>query len=397
MNRLSASFRTPLATALIVLLFLCGCNASRRNSATASTADTCYLLVGSYAPVQEEGIKVYAFDPESGNSRYVSGLRGLSNPSYLTVSRDGTKVYAVGEENDSTSCAHTLSFDITTGRLTLVNTRPTHGAAPCYITLSPEEDYVLTANYMGANITLFPLDAQGCLQPGSTIDFSGHGPDPERQEQPHLHCVTFTPDNRLLLANDLGTDRIHCFPLCTPQPDRELPLLDTSAAFDIELPAGTGPRHLDFAPDGHHAYLLGELSGEVHAFAYDAGTLTHVQTLRADTLQARGSADIHVSPDGRYLYASNRLQGDGVAIFRIDDHDGTLTKVGYCPTGPHPRNFVITPDGRYLLVACRDSNEIQLYARDSVSGALTDTGTRIETARPVCLKFVPRVISSPQK
>lgn len=390
MNRPSRiPFFRQLAMWLPALLLLSGCNAFRRTSAPTA-AEEYYLLVGSYATPQDEGIKVYAFDSGSGACRYVSGLRGLSNPSYLTVSRDGMRVYAVGEESDSTSCAHTLSFDAATGRLTPVNTQPTHGAAPCHIALSPQEEYALTANYLGANITLFPLDAQGRLQPGSTIDFTGCGPDPERQEQPHLHCITFTPDSRLLLANDLGTDRIHCFPLCGQQSDGAHPLLDPSEAFDVVLPAGTGPRHLDFAPDGRHAYLLGELSGEVHVLAYDAGKLTLIQTLLADSLQARGSADIHVSPDGRHLYASNRLRDDGLAIFRIDSVDGTLAKVGYCPTGPHPRNFVITPDGRFLLVACRDSNEIRLLARDSLSGLLTDTGKRIETLRPVCLKFVRR-------
>lgn len=383
--------RLRIVPALLLLVLLPGCRSTQRNTtAAAPAADTFYLLVGSYASPQSEGVKVYAFDQENGSSRYVCGLKGLSNPSYLTVSHDGKKVYAVGEEEDTASCAHVLSFDATTGALTLLGTQPTHGAAPCYITLSPQEDYLLTANYLGANITLFPLDSAGLVRPGRTLDFRGHGADAERQSQPHLHCVAFTPDQRYLLANDLGTDRIHCFPLNKREKFSATPLLSEAEVFDITLPAGSGPRHIDFAPDGRHAYLITELSGEVLVFDYGEKGLQPIQTVRADTLYAQGSADIHVSPDGRHLYASNRLKGDGVAIFAIDSRDGTLTKVGYRQTGAHPRNFIITPNGKYLLVACRDTNEIELYARDSVSGLLSDTGERIETEKPVCLKFVPQ-------
>lgn len=380
-----------MASAVLLALATAGCGGTGKNHSSSDTqADTLYLLVGSYASPEAEGIRVFAFDPQGGSGRYVSGIKGLSNPSYLTVSRDGTKVYVVGEDGRNNSCAHTLSFDAATGRLAHLNTQATHGASPCYITLSPEEDYVLTANYMGANISLFPLDSAGLLQPGRTIAFQGSGPVVERQKQPHLHCVTFTPDRRFLLANDLGTDRIHCFPLTERQPFADTPLLSERDAFDITLTPGSGPRHIDFSPDGRHAYLITEISGEVVAFDCGEDGLRPIQTLQADTLQAQGSADIHVSPDGRHLYASNRLKGDGIAIFRINAQDGTLTKAGYQPTGTHPRNFILTPDGRYLLVACRDTNEIELYARDSVSGLLTDTGRRLASEKPVCLKFVPQ-------
>ena len=152
------------------------------------------------------------------------------------------------------------------------------------------------------------------------------------------------------------------------------------------------------------------------AFTYDGDSLSLMQTIQADTLDARGSADIHLSPDGRFLYASNRLKGDGLAIFRVNPEDGTLSKAGYQPTnrlkgdglaifrvnpedgtlskagyqptGIHPRNFVLTPNGQYLLVACRDIDEIQIFARDASTGLLTDTGRRIKTTQPVCLKFI---------
>lgn len=346
------------------------------------------MLVGSYGPADQEGIKVYKFNQATGEEQYVSGVKGISNPSYQTVSKDGKRVYSVGEDDGDTACANALTFDAATGTLILINSQPTQGAAPCHIALSPEEDYVVTANYNGSNISLFPLDGEGRLKSGQTIGFEGSGPDKERQAIPHLHFVYFTPDNRYLLANDLGTDRIHSFPLNTRQKGSNTPLVDRQRASDILLAPGSGPRHAVFSADGRFAYLITELSGEVMAFTYDGDSLRLMQTIQADTLDARGSADIHLSQDGRFLYASNRLKGDGLAIFRINTKDGTLSKAGYQPTGIHPRNFVLTPNGQYLLVACRDTDEIQIFARDASTGLLTDTGRRIKTTKPVCLKFI---------
>lgn len=371
------------------IAILTGCTGKKsQQAATTSASDTLHMLVESYGPADQEGIKVYKFNQATGEGQYVSGVKGISNPSYQTVSRDGKRVYSVGEDDGGTACANALTFDAATGTLTLINSQPTQGAAPCHIALSPEEDYVVTANYNGSNISLFPLDGKGRLKPGQTIGFEGSGPDKERQAIPHLHFVYFTPDNHYLLANDLGTDRIHRFPLNTRQKGSNTPLVDRQRASDIRLTPGSGPRHAVFSADGRFAYLITELSGEVMAFTYDGDSLSLMQTVQADTLDARGSADIHLSPDGRFLYASNRLKGDGLAIFRVNTEDGTLSKAGYQPTGIHPRNFVLTPNGQYLLVACRDTDEIQIFARDASTGLLTDTGRRIKTTKPVCLKFI---------
>lgn len=371
------------------IAILTGCTGKKSQQAvTTSASDPLYILVGSYGPADQEGIKVYKFNQATGEGQYVSGVKGISNPSYQTVSKDGKRVYSVGEDNGGTACANALTFDAATGTLTLINSQPTQGATPCHIALSPEEDYVVTANYNGSNISLFPLDEEGRLKPGQTIGFEGSGPDKERQAIPHLHFVYFTPDNHYLLANDLGTDRIHRFPLNTRQKGSNTPLVDRQRASDIRLTPGSGPRHAVFSADGCFAYLITELSGEVMAFTYDGDSLSLMQTIQADTLDARGSADIHLSPDGRFLYASNRLKGDGLAIFLVNPEDGTLSKAGYQPTGIHPRNFVLTPNGQYLLVACRDIDEIQIFARDASTGLLTDTGRRIKTTKPVCLKFI---------
>ena len=347
------------------------------------TMEKMYLMVGSYATPEEEGIKVYAWDGEKGEAAYVSGLKGISNPSYQVVSADGERVYSVGEDDGLTSTAHALSFDKSQGRLALMNTQLTQGGAPCYINLSPNEDFVITANYMGGSISVLPTETSGRLGENvSTFAFEGEGVLKERQSQPHLHCVEFTPDGKFLLANDLGTDKIHVFPLTSGGK------LDEMGTFDVELEAGSGPRHLCFSKDGRFAYLINELSGKVTALSYKGETLTPIQYIEADTVNAQGSADIHLSPDGKFLYASNRLKADGIAIFSVNQETGMLTKAGYQLTGIHPRNFIITPDGRFLLVACRDSNVIQIFSRDEKTGLLVDTGKTIETSKPVCLKFI---------
>ena len=347
------------------------------------TMENMYLMVGSYATPEEEGIKIYAWDNENGEAAYLSGVKGISNPSYQVVSADGNRVYSVGEDEGETSTVHAISFDKTKGVLTLMNALLTQGGAPCYVNLSPDGKWVITANYMGGNITVVPLESSGRLSENvSTFAFTGEGENKIRQSQPHLHCVEFTPDGKFLLANDLGMDKIHVFPLASDG------RLDKENAFDVELEAGSGPRHLCFSKDGRFAYLINELSGKVTTLIYNGRSLEPIQYIEADTVGARGSADIHLSSDGKFLYASNRLKADGIAIFSVIQETGMLTKVGYQLTGIHPRNFIITPDGRFLLVACRDSNLVQIFSRDKETGLLVDTGKTIETSKPVCLKFI---------
>ena len=206
---------------------------------------------------------------------------------------------------------------------------------------------------------------------------------------PHLPCVSITPDGKYLLADDLGTDQIHKFNINpNANADNKEKFLTKGTPEAFKVAPGSGPRHLIFNSDGKFAYLINEIGGTVIAFRYADGMLDEIQTVAADTVNAQGSGDIHLSPDGKYLYASNRLKADGVAIFKVDETNGTLTKVGYQLTGIHPRNFIITPNGKYLLVACRDTNVIQIFERDQATGLLTDIKKDIKVDKPVCLKFV---------
>lgn len=205
------------------------------------------------------------------------------------------------------------------------------------------------------------------------------GPDMSRQQTPHVHCACFARDGRYILASDFSADRILSFRL------RGSDVVANGVASAVS--ADSGPRHLTFNPDGRFAYVMSELSGKVTVFRYCEGRLQALQEIVSDSLGARGGADIHLSPDGRFLYASNRLKGDGIAIFRVDATSGLLTRVGYQPTGIHPRHFNITPNGRYLLCCCRDSDKIQVFRRDAQTGLLTDIHRDIPVSKVVCVQF----------
>lgn len=342
-----------------------------------------YLLIGTYTLGASEGIYTYGFNTLTGESEYV-GMVKVDNPSYLTFSKDSKYVYAVTENGGDPSYANALSFDVGSGALKLINSEETKGAAPCNITIDNRNKYVVTANYVGGSISVFPIKEDGCLAPVSqVIGFEGKGADP-RQEMPHLHCVGFSPDGKYLFATDLGTDRIYRYDVDYTTPGD---FIKESSLVAFKVADGSGPRHFVFHPFQKYVYLINELSGCVTAFTYDDGCLDEFQSIEADSLHAQGSADIRITPDGRFLYASNRLKGDGIAIFSIDQQDGTLTHAGYQDTGIHPRNFVITPNGKFLLAACRDSNMVQVFDINENTGLLTDTHKDIRLDSPVCLKF----------
>ncbi len=194
-----------------------------------------------------------------------------------------------------------------------------------------------------------------------------------------MHTARFTRDG-YILATDFSADRLLRFKV----KGQEVTPLGVAGT----LPEGSAPRHLAFSDDEKRVYVMSELGGTVTVFAQRKGKLRRLQTVASDSVGGRGGADIHLSADGRYLYASNRLKADGISIFRVDPRTGLLTKVGYQLTGIHPRNFIITPNDRFLLCACRDSQVIEVYERHADTGLLTLRHT-IALPKPVCIKFAP--------
>ena len=346
------------------------------------------MYIGTYTEESNSnGIYTYHFNQENGTFELLSSATA-ANPSFVTLSPDGKRLYAVSEYNDGRQGAY--SFDVSEDKVQLSNpiflptapkdVLPRAGADPCHIVA--DDKYVITANYTGGDISVFSLDAEGKLK-AETQHIAFVGKTPKRVA--HIHCIIPTPDKKYILATDLGNDRVYRFRY--NKKARKNAELLTAQRVAYEMSDGQGPRHLTFSKDGRFAYLIGELGGECVVLGYHKGKLKEVQRLMADEGGGRGSADIHISPDGRFLYTSHRLKKDGIAIFAIDPEKGTLTKVGYQFTGIHPRNFAITPNGKYVLVACRDDNKIQVFRRDEATGELTDTSLSISVDKPTCVAF----------
>ena len=334
------------------------------------------LFVGTYTDGGSKGVYSYQFNQETGEAVVLDSIE-MRNPSYLTVSRDERLIYVVSETHDDQASLNIVRIT-KNGGMRIIDTAPTEGEDPCYV--ATNGILALTANYSGGSMSVFQLRQCGTLAELVT-KFNGAtgGPDHLRQQVPHVHCACFTPDGRYVLATDFSADRILSFRI-----ERQN-VIDNDVAADVS--SDSGPRHLTFSNDGRFAYLMSELSGKVTVFAYHEGRLEKIQEIVSDRVGARGGADIHLSPDGRFLYSSNRLKAEGIAIFAVDSQTGLLTNVGYQPTAAHPRQFNITPNGRFLLCCCRDSNKIQVFQRDSNTGLLTDTHQDIPLSKPVCVQF----------
>ena len=346
-----------------------------------------YLLIGTYTSGTSEGMYVYKFNSQTGDTSFVSKVAG-SNPSYLAVSPNKKYVYSVYEDGEDKGSVAAYSFDVKTGKLQFLNKQSSGGDHPCYVAVDKTGKWVAVANYTGGSFSLLGVSPDGYLRAAErTIQQSGSGPDKARQEKPHVHSTIFSPDYNHLLVQDLGTDKIMIYDFN----DKNGELKPAKAPFAATHPGG-GPRHVDFHPSGDYVYLIEEMSGNVTAYKYNKGKLQFLESVSAvkeGYKGAIGSADIHVSPDGRFLYASNRGDENDIAIFAIDKSTGKLTLKGHQSVlGKTPRNFSIDPSGRFLLAANQSSNDIVIFKRDAATGLLQDTGKKIVIDKPVCLKWV---------
>ncbi|MBU7569900.1 MAG: lactonase family protein [Flavobacterium sp.] len=350
----------------------------------AKAQDKIYnLIVGTYTnSCESKGIYVYDFSPDTGDFS-LKKTQKTDNPSYLTVSEDVKYVYSVNE-NGANSKISSFRFDSKSGQLQLLNSLDSKGADPCYII--NDDKNVIVANYSGGSIAVFEKKADGSLQEAKqVIQHTGKGINTSRQESAHVHMVYFSPDKKYILANDLGTDMIYVYKYIKNAPEKILELKDK-----IAVKPGSGPRHLTFSKDGKFVYLLQELDGTLTVFKYKNGSLKQLQetTVVAKDFKGENSAaDIHISPDGQFLYATNRGDANTINVFAINKK-GTLDLVNQVSTkGKGPRNFAIDPSGKFLLVAHQYTNEVVIFRIDKTTGKLSDTGKRIELCSPVCLVF----------
>ncbi|MGZ5134148.1 MAG: lactonase family protein [Flavitalea sp.] len=363
-------------------------------STTGMFAQEYFLFTGTYTNGASKGIYVYSFNAATGEAKPVSVLEGISNPSFLAISPSGKYLYAVSEISGGTpSEVSAFSFDKTTGQLTLINKQLSGSQGPCYISTDASGKWVMVGHYTGGTVTAFQVEKNGGLKSqAQLITHTGNSANKQRQEKAHVHATVFTPDQRFLLVPDLGIDKIMIYRF--DPAFYKKPLTTAKKQPFVSTKPGSGPRHLSFHPTLPYAYLIEELQGTISAFHYTQDTFRLIQNISShppDYAGTKGSADIHVSPDGKYLYASNRGDAHSLAIFSINNDNGKLAAKGFQSTlGTVPRNFIIDPTGNYLLVANQQSSNIVIFKRDKLTGQLQQTGKEISVPNPVCLVMLKK-------
>lgn len=353
------------------------------------------VFVGTYTRMADylagtpaEGIYVLSLDLDTGELTPLNKYIEIDNPSFLAISNNGNYLYAVSEVwEESGGYVSAFAINPTTGELIYLNQQPALGTSTAHTMLDATNQYLFLANYeAGQSVAMLPIQADGHLQPASFSTEhtdSPRGTVPARQDKSHAHCLIPDPTNQYAMVCDLGLDKIFIYKMDLA--NGQLVLHD-----ELEMLAGAGPRHLVFHPNGKFAFVIEELSSTITALAYDdkQGKLTsidRISTLPADTTIHNQCADIHITPDGRFLYGSNRGH-DSLAIYAIDPSSGKLTLIGHQAThGRSPRNFVIDPSGKFLIVANQDSDNIVVFRINKVTGELEETGYGIDCPMPVCL------------
>jgi 6-phosphogluconolactonase len=371
---------------LILSLLLPVFTYAQKKKAGPSSFD---LLVGTYTTGKSKGIYVYRFYVEGGRLAYLNEIDDVANPSYLCVSDNNKYVYAVNEIGKKGEVS-SFTFNAKQGKLAFINKQSSAGADPCFVSVDKDQKNIFVANYSSGALTVLPVNKDGSLSPASqVIQDQGHGVNKDRQEGPHVHMAQLSPDEKYLFYNDLGTDKINImrYRASRPQP------LSPADPASVSVKDGYGPRHIVFSNDKKHAYLVTEMGSAVIAYDYDSGKLKEKQTITllrdGFTGQTAGAA-IHISPDGNFLYASNRLETNEISVYSINQETGELAFVQRESSfGKNPRDFAIDPTGNYMLVANQGSDNIVFYKINKANGKIMRTGQTIEIGNPVCLKFTP--------
>jgi 6-phosphogluconolactonase len=342
--------------------------------------------VGTYTNGDSKGIYRLVMNAEDGKIEEVKLAAELENPTYLTISSDNKYLYSVIKIGDMGGVA-AFSIDPVSGDLKLINSQVAKGSAPCHVSLDSENKYLFSANYHRGLVEVYPIGERGELNPpGSIMIHEGSGPNKDRQETPHVHYATLTPDEKYLCAVDLGIDKLVVY-------NCKNGILSGGEEHSVALNPGCGPRHMTFHPNGKFAYVNTELSNEIVILEYNVlghgfKEIGYISTLPEEYAGKSFGSAIHISKDGKYLYSANRGH-DSIAVFSIEGSSGRLQRIQYIPTeGSFPRDFEIDPTGSFILASNQDSNNILTFAIDRTSGKLLRTGNEVSVPNPVCIKFL---------
>jgi len=347
------------------------------------------LYVGCYAAADQPGIHAFDFDAATGKLTARGSFTGLTNPSFLVVHPNKRWLYAVSEtslESDG-RCGAVWAFQINGLSLTLqpINQQSTAGDWPCHLQIDASGRWLFASNYGTGNVAVFSILEDGALgEVSEFVQHHGRGPHLARQEGPHSHSTTLSPDNRFVIVADLGIDQLVIYAF-----DGEAGKLRPHSS--VPARAGAGPRHMIFSPDGRKLYVANELDSTITAYDYDKenGALREFQCL--DTLPPEApentAADIHMSHSGRRLYVSNRGH-NSIASFGVQE-DGQLALLDISSCGGNwPRNFAVAPGEGFMLVGNRFSNEVSVLPMPANEGELGAPVTSAVVAQPACVRFV---------
>lgn len=338
-------------------------------------------FIGTYTKGDSKGIYSFQLDTETGTLNNIKLAAELENPTYLTISRDQKFLYSVIKDGESGGIA---SFSISKGKeLQFINSTLSEGAPPCHVSTN-ENGTVLSANYHKGTVDYYKLTNNGGILPATSIvEHEGTGPDP-RQEKAHTHYADFTPDGKYIVAVELGIDKIFTYHL-----EKDNLIEETR----FETKPGSGPRHLVFHPRESYAYVMTEFSSEVIVLKYNSEDGQFEQRQSISTLPEnftgnnQGSA-IHISSDGKFVYAANRGH-DSIAVFKVHPQTFELSFIEHTSTeGNWPRDFVLDPTEKYLIVANQNSSNLVLFSRDIETGKLSLLQKDVAVPDPVCVKFL---------
>ena len=338
--------------------------------------------VGTYTKGESKGIYSFTLDASSGKIENIKLEAQLDNPTYITVTSDNKHLYSVVKVGATGGVA---AFDIKAAGVQFINNQLAEGSSPCHVSLNKADNYLFSANYHKGDVSAYPINAEGSISEASAlIVHEGSGPNKTRQEKPHAHYSSLTPDEKYLCVIDLGIDKLLVYDVYNGK---------LAKHNEISLKPGCGPRHMAFHPNKKFAYLLTELSSEVVVLEYSEAEgnfniIQYISAIPEDFKDESSGSAIHLSPDGNFVYAANRGH-DSIAVFSVDNSSGELTFVAHTSTeGSAPRDFTIAPGGNYLIAANQNSSNIVPFSIDKSTGKLTRISDIVTIPNPVCIKFL---------
>jgi 6-phosphogluconolactonase len=370
------------ATAILTLLAA---------TAEAPAADP-LVFITAFAPGEKGGIHAYEFNLKEGKLKPLHQTAGVENPFFLALAPNKKFLYSIhakqfgGKENEQVAAYEVVGR---TGELKLLNRQSAEGTAACYLDVDKTGKVVVVANYSSGSVASLPVKDDGSLgEKASFFQHKGSSVNSQRQKEPHAHCIVVSPDNKYAFANDLGTDQIFCYKI-----DPTTAKLTPNDPPFAKAPAGAGPRHLTFHPNGKRAYVINELLNSVIVFDYEkeSGKLIEKQTISTLPDDFKGTsycADLKITPDGKFLYGTNRGH-DSIAGYQIGE-DGKLSLISIEPSlGKGPQNLAITADGQWLLCANMPGNNVAVFAIDAKTGRLKSAGEPVKQTSPSCIMLLP--------